>query len=92
MTPNEAAEVIRALAKYLRENPNQFYVVNAIMTGATITGEGPGSIGLQATATGGSGSGDVIGANFNPQFGPVAISFTQAQGDEAARGECPACV
>lgn len=40
MTPNEAAEVIRALAKYLRENPNQVYVVNASMTGATITGRG----------------------------------------------------
>ena len=36
MEPNEAAQIIRGLAAYLRENPNQVYQVSAKMVGVRV--------------------------------------------------------
>ena len=83
MDTEKSAEIIRGLAGCIRANPHQFqYDVNVTLTGLSVSANAPGAIGLQATAIGGQ-SGDVTGANIQPQFGDVAISFCQSQAEGA---------
>jgi hypothetical protein len=83
MESKNASEIIRGLALCLRDNPNQFnYEVHVTLTGVSVSASAPGAIGLQATAIGGQ-SGDVTGANIQPQFGEASIAFAQSQADGA---------
>ena len=89
MKRKEAADIIDALARCLRDDPSQFYQVNLTLTGTRIQASAPGATGMSVTAIGG-GAGTVVGAEFRQQIGDVEIEFAHRQVDEQIREQIDA--
>ena len=81
MNREEAADIIDALARCLKNDTNQYYHVEVTLLGTQIQASAPGATGMSITAIGGSG-GSVVGAELRQQIGNVEIEFAHRQADE----------
>jgi hypothetical protein len=72
MTPDEAADVIRAVAASIERNPRQFsFTVNTTIVGTRVEQSGPG-VGIQATAYGGGPDSHTVGYKSSVTTGDLA--------------------
>ena len=78
MNPTEAADVIEAMAKALRANPQQFHI-NISVIGQRVTSYG--GIGMQVNAVGGGPGSTTIGNQVT--MGGAQIELAQRQGAAA---------
>ena len=78
MTPTEAADVIEAMAKALRANPQQFQI-NISVIGQRVTSYG--GIGMQVTAVGGGPGSTTIGNQVT--MGGAQVELSAQQGGHA---------
>jgi hypothetical protein len=78
MTPAEAADVIEAMARALRANPQQFQI-NISVTGQRVTSYG--GTGMVVNAVGGGPGSTTIGNQAN--VGSAQVQLSPAQGGQA---------